>query len=125
LTISCLREHLATTLVARDRGRVVATAAVEIYADGALLRSVAVDGPAQGRGLGRFIAEAAIDLARARHAPAVFLLTTTAEAYFPALGFERIRRDAVPASVQTSVDFTSACPSGATVMRKPLSMTPE
>jgi amino-acid N-acetyltransferase len=47
-------------------------------------------------------------------------LTTTAERYFPKFGFERIERNDVPASVQASVEFTSACPSSAIVMRKPL-----
>jgi amino-acid N-acetyltransferase len=50
--------------------------------------------------------------------PAVFLLTTTAEHYFSALGFARVERHDVPASVQTSIEFTTACPSSATVMRK-------
>lgn len=54
------------------------------------------------------------------HAPAVYLLTTTADRYFPRFGFERIARADVPASVQTSIEFTSACPTSATVMRKQL-----
>ena len=37
-----LREHVATTLVARDGARVVGSAALELYGTGALLRSVAV-----------------------------------------------------------------------------------
>ena len=52
--------------------------------------------------------------------PALYLLTTTAERYFPKFGFERIERAEVPLSVQTSIEFTSACPSSATVMRKQL-----
>jgi amino-acid N-acetyltransferase len=48
----------------------------------------------------------------------VYLLTTTAERFFRTFGFERIERAAVPQSVQTSIEFTSACPSSATVMRK-------
>ena len=50
----------------------------------------------------------------------LYLLTTTAERYFPKFGFERIERHEVPASVQVSVEFTSACPSNAIVMRKRL-----
>jgi len=52
--------------------------------------------------------------------PAIYLLTTTAEQYFPKFGFERIARSDVPPGVQTSIEFTAACPSSATVMRKRL-----
>ena len=120
LPLEGLRDHLATTIVARQDGHLVGTAALEVYADGALLRSVAVALPAQGRGLGHELASAALQLAREFGAAAVFLLTTTAERFFPKLGFERIERADVPASVQVSVEFTSACPLTATVMRKPL-----
>ena len=50
----------------------------------------------------------------------VFLLTTTAERFFPKFGFEQIARDDVPPSVQASVEFRSACPASAIVMRKRL-----
>jgi amino-acid N-acetyltransferase len=115
-----LREHLATTLVALHGDRVVGSAALEIYGDGALLRSVAVRPSLQRQRLGRELTQAAISLAQARRAPAIYLLTTTAEPYFRAFGFDRIVRGEVPLDVLTSVEFTSACPSSATVMRKRL-----
>jgi amino-acid N-acetyltransferase len=120
LPLDGLREHLATTIVAREAGDIVGTAALELYADGALLRSVAVAPNRQGKGLGHAITEAAIHLAQDRGVQAVYLLTTTAERFFPKFGFERIARADVPAGVQTSVEFRSACPSSATVMRKSL-----
>ena len=120
LPLDGLLDHLATTVVARQNGQVVGTAALEVYPDGALLRSVAVAPEAQGQGLGHDLTDAAIRLARAIKAPAIYLLTTTAERYLPRFGFERIERTDVPATVQTSVEFISACPSTATVMRKPL-----
>jgi amino-acid N-acetyltransferase len=115
-----LREHLATTLVARQDGEVVGSAALEIYPGGALLRSVAVAPALQRRHVGRELTDAAIRLARDRHAPAVYLLTTTAEDYFPKFGFERMARADVPETVQASIEFTSACPLTAVVMRKQL-----
>lgn len=118
LPLAGLEAHLATALVARDDGRIVGCAALELYADGALLRSVAVAPELHRRGAGSQLTAAAIDLAKAIGVPAVYLLTTTAEHYFPRFGFERITRGDVPASVQTSVEFTSACPSTAVVMRK-------
>jgi amino-acid N-acetyltransferase len=120
LPLAGVDDHLATMIVARDGARVVGTAALELYADGALLRSVAVDPSQQGRHLGHELTEAALRLARSHGAAAVFLLTTTAERFFPRFGFEPIPRDAVPASVQASIEFTSACPASAIVMRKAL-----
>jgi amino-acid N-acetyltransferase len=113
-----LREHLATTLVARAGGRIVGSAAIERYANGALLRSVAVAPECRGRRYGRDLTEAAIGLAMEHQIPAIYLLTTTAEEYFRRYGFEPIVRDDVPATVQSSVEFTASCPASATVMRK-------
>jgi amino-acid N-acetyltransferase len=84
---------------------------------------VAVAAAARSHRLGAGLTAAALDLAAARDVPAVYLLTSTAERYFPRFGFERIERDAVPPGVQTSVEFISACPSSATVMRKILRKT--
>jgi amino-acid N-acetyltransferase len=108
----------ASMVVARRGGAVVGVAGIELYADGALLRSVAVDASMQGRGLGRRLTESALALADAHAAPAVYLLTTTADGFFPRFGFETVGRDEVPASVQASVEFRSACPASATVMRR-------
>lgn len=115
-----LLDHLATTLVARDRTHIVGSAALEIYADGGLLRSVAVDPVCRGTGLGQRLTEAAIAHARAHGLPALYLLTTTAEEFFPRFGFSRIAREDVPESVRASVEFRSACPASAIVMWKPI-----
>jgi amino-acid N-acetyltransferase len=120
LPVDGLSDHLSNTLVVRDGNRIVGSAALEVYGDGALLRSVAVAPGLQRSGVGRALTDAAIDLARRRRIPALFLLTTTADEYFPRFGFERIDRAEVPATVQESVEFKSACPASATVMRKVL-----
>ncbi len=120
LPLDGVDEHVNTMLVARDQGRVVGAAALEVYADGALLRSVAVDRALQGRHVGHRLTNGALELARQLHVGTVFLLTTTAERFFPKFGFETISREEVPASVQTSVEFQSACPASAVVMRKHL-----
>ena len=106
--------------VARDGDRVVGSAAIEIYADGGLLRSVAVDAGCRGAGLGGRLTAVAIEEARRRRLPALYLLTTTAERFFPRFGFETIACDEVPASVQGSIEFRGACPASAVVMLKRL-----
>src|SRR5262249_43540684 len=72
LPVDGLRDHLATTLVARRDGRVVGSAALETYADGVLLRSVAVAPDQQHQGLGDDLTRAALRLARTLRAPAVY-----------------------------------------------------
>jgi amino-acid N-acetyltransferase len=120
LPVDGLSDHLQTLLVAKLNGTVVGSAGLELHTEGALLRSVAVTPDHQGQHLGGDLTSAAIDLARTMGAPAIYLLTTTAEGYFPRFGFERIQRADVPSGVQTSVEFTSACPASAVVMRKTL-----
>jgi amino-acid N-acetyltransferase len=116
LPVDGLIDHLDTAVVARADGRVVGCAALEIYADGALLRSVVVDDQVHGQGIGTRLTTAALDLANVLGMPAVYLLTTTAEAFFPRFGFVQIPRSEVPGGVQMSVEFRSACPSTAIVM---------
>jgi amino-acid N-acetyltransferase len=120
LPIDGLADHVSTTFVARDAGRIVGAAGLEIYEDGALLRSVVVDRASRGSGVGRQLIAAVERLARARKVPALFLLTTTAANYFPKLGFAAISRESVPAGVRRSVEFVSACPASAAVLMKRL-----
>jgi amino-acid N-acetyltransferase len=54
--------------------------------------------------------------AEARGIRALYLLTTTAERYFPGFGFREIARDEVPTDVRETAEFQSACPASATVM---------
>lgn len=111
-----LAEHFGAALVARDGDRVVGSAALELYGESALLRSVAVAEGQRGQGLGRALTEAALALARARGVRRVYLLTTTAAGYFPALGFAPVPRAEVDPAVQTSAEFTGACPASAAVL---------
>ena len=113
-------DDLADTMVIarNDAAVIVGAAALELYAEGALLRSVAVDPSVQGQRVGHQLTEAALDMAQQRGAQAVFLLTTTADKFFPRFGFERITREEVPLSVQDSIEFKSACPASAVVMRR-------
>jgi amino-acid N-acetyltransferase len=111
-----LAEHFDAALVARDSEAVVGSAALELYGEAALLRSVAVAEGLRGHGLGRKLTTAALELARAHDVRRVYLLTTTAEGYFPSFGFAPIARAEVEPAVQASVEFTGACPASAAVL---------
>jgi N-acetylglutamate synthase-like GNAT family acetyltransferase len=117
LPVTGLRQHVATTLVAQRSARVVGCAAVEVYGTSGLLRSVAVNEERRGEGLGHQLTQAAIDLARARGVTSVYLLTTTAEKFFPRFGFREVAREDVDPAVRASVEFTIACPASAVAMR--------
>jgi amino-acid N-acetyltransferase len=107
-------------VIAEDGGRVVGAVGLELYGASALLRSAAVEEGWQGCGVGRALIDRALKIARDRGIADVFLLTTTAEHYFPRFGFACVPRDAVNREVQASVEFREACPASAVVMRKSL-----
>src|SRR3954463_2807717 len=103
-------DHFSRFLVAEADGRLVGVVGLELYADSALLRSAAVEESWRGSGVGRVLVERALDLARRRGAEDVYLLTTTAEHYFPKFGFACVSRDSVVGAVRASVEFQTACP---------------
>lgn len=118
LPLDGVADALDCFVVAEHDGAIVGVAGIEHCGAGqhALLRSVAVAESWKGKGLGRALVTRAIRDAEARGAHALYLLTTTAEHYFPSFGFKAIARDAVPAEVQANVEFASACPASAVVM---------
>jgi amino-acid N-acetyltransferase len=104
-------------LVADERGRVIGVVGLELYSDGALLRSAAVQPGVRGAGIGAALIRGILDAARESGVTDVYLLTTTAERWFPRFGFEPIARADVPAGVKSSVEVREACPASAAVMR--------
>lgn len=95
----------------------VGCAGVELYDVAGLLRSVAVVPEGRGRGLGAQLTRNRITYARAMGLESLWLLTTTAPAYFSRLGFAPIDRTAAPMSLQRSAEFAEVCPASATCMR--------
>jgi len=112
-----LADHLDTTLIARDGMSIVGCAALELYQEYALLRSLAVRATHRKRGLGTRLTKATLDMARDHEVSAVYLLTETASAFFPRLGFRPTQRSKVPQKVQSSIEFTTLCPESAAVMK--------
>lgn len=96
---------------------VVGAAGLEVYGRFALLRSVVVAPGWQGYGVGRALTGEILSRARSRNIDEVYLLTTTAESYFPSFGFTRVERADVPDELQQSPELRGACPASATVMK--------
>ena len=114
-------ESLSGFIVAEDAGEIVGVVGLETCCrEYALLRSTAVEPSWRGRGLGRRLVERAVSKAESQGVEALYLLTTTAESYFPSFGFSAIGREAVPREVKATEEFRSACPASATVMTRSL-----
>ena len=118
LPLDGARNAFRVGFVAEDRQALVGAVALEMYPDSALLRSLVVDRAAQGKGLGGRLTQAAIDEARRRGVHEIYLLTTTAEHFFPRFGFVAVDRQSLPPSIQGSIEFQSACPASAIAMRR-------
>ena len=112
--------HLSTTLLARKGKEIVGCAAMELYEQSALLRSVAVKPAFRKQGIASSLTSTALDLAKKNQVRDVYLLTQTASKFFSKRGFVQVSRSNVPANVKRSVEFTTLCPDTATVMMMPL-----
>ena len=113
-----LHRSLPDFLVAEESGRIVGAVGLEVYGDCALLRSAVVDAGRRGAGLGIDLVESLLGRAATRGVREVYLLTTTAERFFPRFGFARISRDDIAPAVRTSQEFRGACPDSAIAMRR-------
>lgn len=100
---------------------VIGTAALERYGDVALVRSVAVDPPWRGHGIGGALLDAALGRARAAGVGRAYLLTTTAAEWFAARGFTPVPRAALPPAIAACPQVTRLCPDHATVMVRAVS----
>jgi N-acetylglutamate synthase-like GNAT family acetyltransferase len=121
LPLDGVHEALSSFVVAEEAGKIIGVAGIEACGttgEHALLRSVAVAPTWRNRGLGRVLVTRAIAEAEARGTKTLYLLTTTADRYFPSFGFMLTARDAVPDDVRATAEFQGACPASATVMAR-------
>jgi len=108
---------LVDFLVADTTDGLVGAVGLERYGLDALLRSAVVQPARQGSGIGAALVRALLDRARDGGLRELYLLTTTAERWFPRFGFAPVERAEVPEAVRGSVEFREACPASAVVMR--------
>ena len=106
-------------VVLREDDAVCGTAAVESLDGCALLRSVAVAVELRGQGRGERLTAAVEAEAASRGLMPLYLLATTAASFFARRGFREVSRDAVPATVKASREFSTLCAASAVVMVKP------
>jgi amino-acid N-acetyltransferase len=116
LPLDCLQESLSTFVVAQAGDEIVGVAGLEPCCEYALLRSVAVAPEWRAHGVGRALVTRVISDAEASGIRGLYLLTLTAERYFPSFGFREIAREEVPEDIRATAEFQGACPASATVM---------
>jgi amino-acid N-acetyltransferase len=90
--------HLKHFFFTGTDGAPSALVGLEIYGDAALLRSLVVSAAARTQGLGSALVLHAEEYAAAHRVHSLYLLTTTAEAYFEHRGYRRIDRKRRPPS---------------------------
>ena len=90
---------------------------VEIYGDYGLLRSLVTMESIRGKGYGTVLCAKLLEYAKAKGVSEFYLLTTTADAFFEKVGFERFDRTLAPNAIQNTSEFADLCPSTAVFMR--------
>lgn len=103
-----------------DDGRRVAVGGVEVRGADGLLRSVVVEQSARGEGNGTTLCAALEERAAAEGVATLYLLTTTADAFFARRGYVEVDRGTVSAAIRETPEFAELCPHSATCMRKSL-----
>ena len=120
LTVAGVGQDLDHFLVVEDAGKIIACAGLETYGFYAFLRSVAVHPYYRKRGVATSLVTRLVEQARQEGFHAVYLLTTSAEAYFRRLGFATIPREDADPSVKQSAEFAEGVCATARAMVLPL-----
>ncbi len=118
LPLAGVKEHFPAFLVADRQGGIVGAIGMELYGRTGLLRSLVVTTALRSTGIGGALYDAMMTEAHNRGVSEVVLLTTTASPYFARKGFRVVQKESVRGEVTRSLEFTGACPSTATVMRR-------
>jgi len=101
-------------------GAIVGHGGLEIHGEHALMRSIVVEPSRRGRGEGRAIVDWLLAEASAHGAARVYLLTTTARAFFATLGFAAVARADAPAAILATRQAAGLCAASAALMVKAL-----
>lgn len=121
-----VREKPASFFLARagaeesGETRVVGVGGIERYGSSGLLRSVVVEESMRSQGYGTVLCDRLEECAQSEGMQTLYLLTTTAPAFFEGRGYEEISRDDAPPRVQETAEFSELCPDSATCMKRKL-----
>ncbi|MBI5179357.1 MAG: GNAT family N-acetyltransferase [Nitrospinae bacterium] len=110
--------HIGGFILARSVGKIAGSAGIEMFADAALLRSVAVATQFRRTGIGTALVAAMENRVRHDGIKEVYLLTETAEIFFRSRGYQTVARDSAPETIRRTREFATICPSTAVCMKK-------
>jgi amino-acid N-acetyltransferase len=105
----------------RSEAMLVAVIGLELYPPVGLLRSLAVSPSFRGRGFAHALVEFAESFSASHGVDTLFLLTTTAEPLSLALGYAPTSRNAAPAVIQATSQFSNLCPASSSFLSKHVS----
>lgn len=97
---------------------------LEMHGQAALLRSLVVPAGERGRGLGAALVSHAERFAAQHGVDTIYLLTTTAAAFFERHGYGHAPRQNAPATIAATRQFSHLCPSSSAFMTKSLAAPP-
>ena len=104
----------------REGGELVAVVGLQLFSPSGLLRSLAVQPAFRQHGLGRALVLFAESHAAAHGVSRLFLLTTTADAWFRQRGYAPSSRNDAPPAIRGTAQFSGLCPSAAAFLCKRL-----
>ena len=110
-------------LLAHSGARLVGCVGLEVHGDAGLFRSFAVVPELRGQGLGAALFDRMVARSLVRGVKTGYVLTTTAERFCVAHGFERISRADVPSGIAATQQFRALCPATAACFRRRLDAT--
>jgi len=116
LPVSDLNSKI-TFFVEKLNEKIIAAGGIEDVGNDAIIRSIVVADEHKGSGFGKAITMQLLNHAKEKGKKDIYLLTTTAEKYFPKYGFKEIDRHAVPDNVKNSSQYKDVCPDTAVVMK--------
>lgn len=94
------------------------TVGLEVFNKTGLLRSLCVTTDVRKAGYGQQLVRFIEEEARKKGILELYLLTTTATAFFMNRGYSIVDRSTVPASIQQTAQFSTICSKTATIMKK-------
>lgn len=101
-----------------ENGQVIGVGGLEVFGELALLRSVAVSTELRGKGFGKEMVSFIEQAAKESGISSLYLLTTTAPAFFELIGYQRIGRDDFAEPLKQTAQYSGLCPVSAVCMKK-------
>ncbi len=110
--------HIKHFIVAKEQGIIVGTIGLELLTPYSLLRSLVVNQNHRSKGIASNLLSRIIEYAKSVNIAELFLLTTTAEAYFIKKDFSVLNREDTPIQIKSTQEFVALCPDTAISMNR-------